>query len=154
MKRLAMMVATCGGVGYVPWAPGTFGSAVGLVLLWGVRSNPSVVLELAVLAVVVVAGVWSASIAERQAGRVDPGIVVIDEVAGMLITLAFIPLTITTVIVGFFVFRALDIFKPWPAGPAERWPGGFGIMSDDLIVGLYGNLATRGLVSVASGWLT
>ena len=154
MKRLAMMVATCGGVGYVPWAPGTFGSAVGLVLLWGVRSNPSVLLELAVLAVVVVAGVWSASIAERQAGRVDPGIVVIDEVAGMLMTLAFIPLTITTVIVGFLVFRALDVFKPWPAGRAEQWPGGFGIMSDDLIVGLYGNLATRGLVSVASGWLT
>ena len=149
-----MTVATCGGVGYVPWAPGTFGSAAGLVLLWGVRSHASVVLELAVLAVVAVAGVWSASIAERQAGRVDPGIVVIDEVAGMLVTLAFIPLTITSVIVGFFVFRALDIFKPWPAGRAERWPGGVGIMSDDLIVGLYGNLATRGLVSVASGWLT
>lgn len=149
-----MTVATCAGVGYVPWAPGTFGSAVGLVLLWGLRSSGSVVLEIAVLAVVLAAGVWSGSVAERHAGHVDPGIVVIDEVAGMLITLAFIPLTLTTVTVGFFVFRALDIFKPWPAGRAEQWPGGTGIMADDAVAGLYSNLATRGLISVASGWLT
>jgi phosphatidylglycerophosphatase A len=154
MKRLALVVATCAGVGYVPWAPGTFGSAVGLVLLGGVRSSGSVVLEIAVLAVVLVAGVWSGSIAEREAGRVDPGMVVIDEVAGMLITLALIPLTLTTVTIGFFVFRALDIFKPWPAGRVERFPGGTGIMADDAIAGLYGNLATRGLIGVASGWLT
>ena len=153
MNRLAMLVATSAGVGYVPWAPGTFGSAIGLVLLWALRSTGSVALELAVLAVVLAAGVWSGSIAERQAGRVDPGMVVIDEVAGMLITLAFVPLTMTTVTVGFFVFRALDIFKPWPAGRAERLPGGMGIMADDAIAGLYGNLATRGLISVASGWL-
>ena len=152
MKRLALFVATGGYVGYVPIAPGTFGSALGLGLLWGMRPVGDVGLEIVVLVLVLVLGVWSGSVAERYAGRVDPGIVVIDEVAGMLITMLLIPVTAISVLAGFLVFRALDILKPWPARRLERLPGGFGIMADDVMAAVYGNLVMHGLRAVAAGW--
>ena len=153
MKRLALFVATGGYVGYVPIAPGTFGSALGLVLLWAIRTVGDVGLEIVVLVLVLVLGVWSGSVAERYAGRVDPGIVVIDEVAGMLITMLLIPVTALSVLAGFLVFRALDILKPWPARRLERLPGGFGIMADDVMAAVYGNLVMHGLSAVATGWV-
>jgi phosphatidylglycerophosphatase A len=152
MNRLALFVATGGYVGYVPFAPGTFGSALGLGLLWGMRPFGDVRLEIVVIVLVLVLGVWSGSVAERYAGRVDPGIVVIDEVAGMLITMLLIPVTVTSVFAGFLVFRALDIVKPWPARRLERLPGGFGIMADDVMAAVYGNLVMHGLTFVAAGW--
>ena len=152
MKRLALFVATGGYVGYVPIAPGTFGSALGLVLLWALRTVGDMGLEIVVLVLVLGLGVWSGSVAERYAGRVDPGIVVIDEVAGMLITMLLIPVTALSVLAGFLVFRALDILKPWPARRLERLPGGFGIMADDVMAAVYGNLVMHGLGAVAAGW--
>ncbi len=152
MKRLALFVATGGYVGYVPIAPGTFGSALGLFLLWAIRTVGDVGLEIVVLVLVLVLGVWSGSVAERYAGRVDPGIVVIDEVAGMLITMLLIPLTALSAFAGFLVFRALDILKPWPARRLERLPGGFGIMADDVMAAVYGNLVMHGLSAVVAGW--
>ncbi len=152
MNRLALFVATGGYVGYVPIAPGTFGSALGLGLLWGIRPFGDVRLEIVVIVLVLVLGVWSGSVAERHAGRVDPGIVVIDEVAGMLITMLLIPVTASSVLAGFLVFRALDILKPWPARRLERLPGGFGIMADDAMAAVYGNLVMRGLTAVAAEW--
>jgi len=80
--------------------------------------------------------------------------VIIDEVAGMLITLAFVPLTTVTAIVGFFTFRALDIVKPWPVRKAERLPGGAGIMADDALAAVYGNAVVRGIMAVVPGWFT
>jgi phosphatidylglycerophosphatase A len=152
MNRLALFVATGGYVGYVPIAPGTFGSALGLGLLWGIRPFGDVRLEIVVIVLVLVLGVWSGSVAERHAGRVDPGIVVIDEVAGMLITMLLIPVTAISVLAGFLVFRALDILKPWPARRLERLPGGFGIMADDAMAAVYGNLVMRGLTAVSAEW--
>jgi phosphatidylglycerophosphatase A len=152
MKRLALFVATGGYVGYVPIAPGTFGSALGLVLLWAIRTVGDVGLEIVVLVLVLVLGVWSGRLAERYAGRVDPGIVVIDEVAGMLITMLLIPVTARSVLAGFLVFRALDILKPWPARRLERLPGGFGIMADDVMAAVYGNLVMHGLRAVGAEW--
>ena len=150
MNRLALFVATGGYVGYVPIAPGTFGSALGLGLLWGMHPFGDVRLDIVVIVLVLVLGVWSGSVAERYAGRVDPGIVVIDEVAGMLITMLLIPVTAISVLAGFLVFRALDILKPWPARRLERLPGGFGIMADDVMAAVYGNLVMHG--AVALGW--
>jgi phosphatidylglycerophosphatase A len=152
MNRLALFLATGGYVGYVPIAPGTFGSVLGLGLLWGMRTVGDVRLEVLVLVLVLVLGVWSGGVAERYAGRVDPGIVVIDEVAGMLITMLLIPATTISVVAGFLVFRVLDILKPWPARRLERLPGGFGIMADDVMAAVYGNLAMHGLRAVAAGW--
>jgi phosphatidylglycerophosphatase A len=153
-QRLALVIATCGYVGYAPIAPGTAGSAVALVLLGVVRSTASAIVEIAVLAVLAVAGIWSAGVAERHVGRTDPGMVVIDEVVGMLITLLLVPVDLIGACFGFFVFRLLDIMKPWPARRLEKLPGGVGIMADDAMAGLYGYLIVRGLIEFAPAWLT
>src|SRR6185503_17205652 len=96
--------ATAGYVGYAPLAPGTFGSAAGLAVFAAVRASGSTFVEVAVIAGLFAIGVWSAAAAERYFGRVDPAPVVMDEVAGMLITLALLPVTLTGAIVGFFIF--------------------------------------------------
>ncbi len=153
MTQFALFVATCGYVGYAPVAPGTFGSAAGLVLFWAIRASGSPVIEAGVIALLVAAGTWSATVAERQLGQPDPGPIVIDEVAGMLITLAFIPVGTAGVVVGFFLFRLLDIVKPWPARRFERLPAGLGVMADDVMAGVYGNLILRAAVWALPGWL-
>jgi len=152
MHRLALVIATCGYVGYVPLAPGTAGSAVALVLLWAVRFTGSAAVEIAVVAVLAAIGVWSAGVAERHVGRTDPGVVVIDEVVGMLITLLLLPLGVVSACVGFLVFRLLDIVKPWPSGRLESLPGGLGVMADDAMAAVYGHVIMRGLIVLAPGW--
>ena len=153
MDRLGVLCATCAYLGYVPIAPGTFGSALGLMLFWAVRSTGSAGIEAAVMAVLFAVGVWSGTVAERHFRGVDPGPVVIDEVFGMLVTLAFLPVSMTGAIVGFFVFRLLDIVKPWPARRFEALHGGLGIMADDGMAAIYGNLLMRALIVIAPGWL-
>ena len=154
MDRLGVLCATCAYLGYVPIAPGTFGSALGLALFSAIRSTGLASVEAAAMAVVFVVGMWSGTVAERHFRGVDPGPVVIDEVFGMLVTLAFLPVSMTGAIVGFFVFRLLDIVKPWPARRFETLHGGLGIMAADGMAAVYGNLLMRALVTVAPGWLT
>jgi len=153
MDRVGVFIATCGYAGYAPIAPGTCGSAIGLVLFWAVRSTGSTALEIAVMGAILGLGIWSGSVAERHFRSVDPGPVVVDEVFGMLVTLAFLPVSMTGAMVGFFVFRLLDIVKPWPARRLEALHGGLGIMADDGMAAVYGHLAMRGLVAIAPGWL-
>jgi phosphatidylglycerophosphatase A len=155
MRRLAVFLATCGYVGYAPVAPGTFGSAAGLAIFALVRATGSPIVELAVIVVLFAVGVWSGTEAEHHFGGVDPGPIVLDEVVGMLITLALIPVTPMGAFVGFIVFRALDVFKPWPSGRFERLHGGLGVMADDGMAALYGNVIMRILIAVApAGWLS
>ena len=154
LRRIGLFVATCGYLGYVPIAPGTFGSAVGLALFFAVRSTGSVAVELLAIAVLFAIGIWSGTEAEHHFGGIDPGPVVMDEVVGMLITLALLPVNVTGAIVGFLVFRLLDVVKPWPSGGFEKLPGGLGVMADDGMAAIYGNLVMRGLIALApAGWL-
>jgi phosphatidylglycerophosphatase A len=153
-RRIGVFVATGAYVGFAPVAPGTCGSIVGLAVFYAVRHRGSMSLEAAAVVLLVAVGVWSAAEAERHFGRVDPGPVVIDEVVGMLITLAFVPVNVAGAIVGFLVFRFLDVVKPWPARRLERLPGGWGIVFDDVMAGLYGNLAMWGMVSLLPASLT
>jgi phosphatidylglycerophosphatase A len=155
MRRLAVFLATCGYVGYAPVAPGTFGSAAGLAVFVLVRGSGSMLVEIATIVVLFAVGVWSGTEAEHHFGGVDPGPIVLDEVVGMLITLALIPVNAMGAFVGFLVFRALDVFKPWPSGRFERLPGGLGVMADDGMAALYANGVMRILVAVApGGWLS
>ena len=108
--------------------------------------------ELAAIIVLFAVGVWSATVAERHFGDVDPAPIVLDEVVGTLVTLAFLPVNATGAIVGFLIFRVLDVFKPWPSARFERLPGGLGVMADDGMAAVYGNLALRGLIAVTPGW--
>ena len=155
MRRLALLLATCGYIGHVPIASGTFGSAAGLAVFALVRASGSSLVELGVIVVLFAVGVWSATEAEHHFGGVDPAPIVIDEVVGMLITLALLPVNLTGAIVGFLLFRALDVFKPWPSGRFERLPGGLGVMADDGMAAIYGNAIMRVLMAFApAGWLS
>ena len=148
LRRVAPIIASAGPAGHVPVAPGTAGSAVGLAL-WLLVRAATPALEVIVLAVVRVVGVACATVTERHAGRRDPGVVVIDEVAGMLITCFWLPLGAGGVIAAFLAFRIFDIVKPAPAAAAERLPRGWGIMADDVVAGLYAYASVRLLIWAA-----
>jgi phosphatidylglycerophosphatase A len=141
MTGLALAIASAGGVGYVPFAPGTFGSAVGLAL-WAVLPS-TLASQLIAVVLVFSAGTWASGVTERHVRSTDPGIVVIDEVLGMLVTLLSNPVGWTGAALGFFLFRAFDVVKPYPANQFERLHGGVGIMADDAMAGVYANMALR-----------
>ena len=150
----AIWIATAGGAGYFPVAPGTAGSVVGVAVVLGLAqlplSRPGSIAVLAAASLVLFAiGVWAAGEAEGFFGRVDPGQVVIDEVVGQMLTFLLLPhATWKWLLGGFLLFRTFDIVKPFPARQAERIPRGWGIMLDDVVAGLYGLavLAVAGLV--------
>ena len=151
MTRLALFIATAGYLGYFPIAPGTVGSGGGLLvfaLLLPVRSS---LVEVAVILGLCVAGVWAAQVAARHFGGEDPGPVVIDEVVGMLVTLAFVPVSAAAAVAGFFLFRVFDILKPYPASRFELLPGGWGVMADDVMAGIYANLGLRLMLFLTPG---
>ena len=154
MTRLALLFASAGGVGLIPVAPGTWGSAVGVCLLVVVRQTAAPAVEALLLAVVLAGGVWSATMAERHYGRSDPGVIVIDEIAGMLVALFWIPVTWVGLLAGFAAFRVFDIVKPFPVGAAERLPSGWGVMADDVVAGLYAYVTVRVLAAVAPGLMS
>lgn len=143
MRRLALVVATAAYSGYIPVAPGTAGSVVGLIVFALVRALGGPTIELLTIVVVATIGIWAASEAERHYGRSDPGAIVIDEVAGMLVTLCWLPVSWVGAVIGFLAFRAFDIVKPFPGRAAERLPRGWGVMADDIIAGVYAHLALR-----------
>jgi phosphatidylglycerophosphatase A len=147
-SRLAILLATVGGVGYVPFAPGTFGSAVG-VLLWFLL-GPSAIVQGIAIAAVFGAGVWSAGVCERQCSRADPGHVIIDEVVGMLITLFLVPVGWVGACGAFLLFRLADVVKPYPANRFESLHGGLGVMADDCMAGVYANLALRAILALGN----
>ena len=154
MHRLGLFIATCGYLGYAPIAPGTFGSAAGLLVFFAVQASGSIAIELVTIVALFAVGIWSGTIAEHHFGGVDPGPIVLDEVVGMLITLALLPVNTTGAIVGFLVFRVLDVVKPWPSARFEKLPGGLGVMADDGMAAIYGNLVMRGLIALTPvGWL-
>ncbi len=139
MRKLILFVATGAGSGYSPVAPGTLGSVVGLLLYLPLSRLPGVGYLLAV-ALLSAAGTWAANGAERIFGQHDDGRITIDEVAGLLLSLALLPPRLDVALVGFGLFRLFDIWKPPPASHAERLPGGLGVMADDWVAGAYANL--------------
>ncbi|HEX8136093.1 MAG TPA: phosphatidylglycerophosphatase A [Pyrinomonadaceae bacterium] len=166
---LALAVATCG-VGYLPLAPGTWGSGVGvaLYLLFNSLSTRLIADALArgwspealehtrtsalllLIFVLSLAGVWAASRAESLIGRKDPGAVVIDEVAGQLTAFLFVPkgAGAWVIISGFLAFRAFDIWKPYPVRRLEALRSGLGIMADDLLAGAYAATLVSLLITI------
>ena len=141
MTAIALALSTSLGVGYAPFAPGTFGSAAGLVM-WALLPASAGAQAVAILAIFTVGG-WSAHVTERHYGKTDPGVVVIDEVLGMLVTLAGHSVSWTGALLGFLLFRVFDVLKPFPANRLEHLHGGFGIMADDAMAGVYANMVLR-----------
>jgi phosphatidylglycerophosphatase A len=148
---VALSLATAFGVGYAPFAPGTFGSAVGL-LLWAILPQ-SIPAQAAAILILFAVGCWAGTIAERYYGGTDPGPVVIDEVMGMLLTLFMHPVGWGGALTAFFLFRAFDVLKPYPADRLEHLHGGVGVMADDGMAAVYANLTLWILVSLTT-WLS
>lgn len=149
-QKAAVVLATGLFSGYMPVASGTFGTLVGipggyLVSRLGLVSAPLVV------AFVTLVAVWSAGVAEDVFGQKDSGRIVIDEIAGFLVTMLFIPWRLETVIAGFLVFRFMDILKPFPIRSLEtRLPDGWGVVGDDVLAGFYANVVLRILLVLKS----
>jgi phosphatidylglycerophosphatase A len=150
VSRSALVVATGLGSGYAPIAPGTAGSLVGLLLFWPLAHRPAPQV-LAATAVLTLLAVLAAHHVARILGRKDPGLVVVDEVAGQWVSLLFLPFTVLTATLAFFLFRLMDVLKPWPARDLERLPGGWGIVADDVMAGVYANLLLRAILTVWPG---
>ena len=132
-----MLIATGCYSGYLPKAPGTWGSLVGLVLFL-LLHNLSLEIYLAVVTGIFIIGTFAAGEAEKIMDRQDPGLVVIDEIVGMLITMIAIPATPLAMVLGFVLFRIFDIWKPFPIGFVDqRFHGGLGIMLDDVVAGIF-----------------
>ena len=153
MTRLAVFISTAGYCGYFPFAPGTVGSAAGLVVYLLVWWTGSPLVEIGLIVALFAAGVWAGTISERYFGGIDPGPIVVDEVVGMLITLAFIPVGWSGALAGFVLFRVFDVFKPWPASSLERLHGGLGVMADDAMAAVYANLSLRLLLWLFPAWI-
>ena len=148
MNQLAVILATFGYVGYFPIAPGTAGSAVGLIFVWAM-STLSLAGQIAAILVVTVLAMVAADIVAKSVGLKDPGIIVADEIAGMMVTMVALPFTLTSVVLGFVLFRVMDVVKPPPARQFENFKGGVGVVADDLMAGIYAHLVLRGLLMVA-----
>jgi phosphatidylglycerophosphatase A len=147
---VAALVATGLGVGYSPVAPGTAGSLIGLVLFWPL-SALGLPAQLAALTLLFFTGVRSSTAVAVQVGRKDPGLVVVDEVAGMWTALLVLPFTPAVAGLAFVAFRAMDVLKPYPARELEALPRGWGIMCDDLMAGVYANLLVRVVLRAWAG---
>lgn len=135
-------------VGYLPFIPGTFGSIFGLFLFFLVKDSPF--LYAGVTLLITVLGFSVSGQAEKIFGQKDCRYIVIDEIAGMLLSLMFLPYDLKLVIAGFVIFRLLDALKPYPIGRLERLKGGVGVMSDDIMAAVYTNLILQVTARLAS----
>jgi len=155
------------GVGYIPLAPGTWGSAVGVLifvliqklelgyfavpLLSERESSWIQVLNLLLLFIFCLAGIWTSSRAAKLFQKKDPSEAVVDEVMGQLVTFLFVPLTISWkfMLAGFLLFRFFDIWKPYPVRQLEILPGGLGICADDILAGVYAGICLAIIYAVS-----
>lgn len=188
--RLALLIATGFGLGYLPKAPGTWGSLLGVLMAWALWAEnipspfahpegisfgrlhvwPASMANLVLLVGLAVAGVVSAARAASYFGKSDPQPVVVDEISGQLVALLSGGLVLSWtsdaigldsprllvltspnwkyLLAGLILFRVFDIWKPWPVRQAEKLPGGWGIMADDWVAGIYAALCLWGLRSL------
>lgn len=140
-SRFSWTIATFFGIGHLKPGPGTWASAVTVVLWWAAAHvlQPAWQMPVAIIASVAITllGIPPSTVVARESGREDPGFVVIDEVAGQMIALIGVPLHWKYLVAGFILFRSFDIVKPFPLRRLENLPEGTGIMMDDVGAGLY-----------------
>jgi phosphatidylglycerophosphatase A len=144
--QAVVFLATGFCIGNIPLAPGTFGTILGLPLCY-LLSGLKLPLGVGCLTILIAAAVWIAQVAEKLLQKKDPGCIVIDEIAGMVVTLIGLPFNLTTAVIGFIIFRILDILKPFPIRILDkRVSGGMGIVFDDVVAGIFANCLLRAFV--------
>ena len=143
MQRFVLFLSSNAGLGYAPFAPGTFGTLAGIPVFWLLAPMPAwlyVVTWLGLLAI----ACWAADLAGKHYGVVDDGRIVIDELVGYLVTVAFLPFNWTNALLGFAFFRLFDIAKPFPASWFDKkMKNGIGVVLDDVAAGVYGAIALQ-----------
>jgi len=140
LNKFFLFLATGLGVGYSPVAPGTLGTLIAIPVYYFLSNILSPIYEITLVGFFFLA-VWISENAERFCGKKDDQKIVIDEIIGFLITMLWVPRTLLFVIIGFFLFRFFDILKPFPIRRLEKgFKGGFGVVLDDVVAGVYGNI--------------
>ncbi|MGZ5279969.1 MAG: phosphatidylglycerophosphatase A family protein [Pseudobdellovibrionaceae bacterium] len=152
MEKLAAIIATFFGVGRAPKAPGTWGTLATLPLAFALNwAGPFYIMGFILLFLPI--SVWASDVHSRTLGLDDPGEIVIDEVLGFLITMTWLPMTWQAFLLGFLLFRVLDIFKPFPIGYLDKKiPGGLGVMADDIAAGVIANVILQ-ILYAKTDWL-
>jgi len=145
---ICRLITTFFYLGYLPFIPGTFGSIAGLCIFFFVKDD--IFVYTVVTLVLTILGFLLSGRAEEIFKKKDHRSIIIDEVCGMLLSLAFLRYDIKLVIMGFFIFRLLDTVKPYPADKLQDLKGGSGVMSDDIVAGLYTNLILQAVARLTS----
>lgn len=141
---LVKLIATGCYTGYVPKAPGTAGSALAILILWMIGPVEPLY-YLVATGLLILVGIWAASQAELEFGH-DAGPIVIDEIIGIFIACALLPITPLVLGSAFVLFRILDIAKPFPINRSQGLPGGLGVVADDVLAAVYAHLVLRGIL--------
>lgn len=152
MSALARLIATGFYTGYAPTASGTFGTLPGVVIAVAMAACLGPTAYTATFVAIIAVCVWAADRHAAELHIKDPSVIVSDEIAGMLVAIAYLPISALTVFIAFLLFRFFDILKPPPLRQAEDLPGGIGICADDLLAGLISNLLLR--AAIAWGWVS
>jgi phosphatidylglycerophosphatase A len=145
-KRLSLTLSSAFYIGFIPGAPGTYASLVTTLAFFAIFSVTHRIAPMShIISVCLISliGVFVSGETSRNTGIEDPSFVVIDEVAGQLLTFLFLPVNAYNLFLGFAAFRIFDMWKPFPIRKLESLPGGVGIMADDLLAGVYGNLVLQ-----------
>ena len=143
----AKILSTCFGLGYFPAAPGTVTSIAAVLCYVFIPALHSTMVLLSLVVLFTAVGIWAGTVMEEQYGS-DPSIVTIDELAGQWLALAALPTGLLPLLLSFAFFRLFDIAKPGPVDAAQRLTGGWGIMADDVLAGLFANLSVRGVLAL------
>jgi phosphatidylglycerophosphatase A len=142
-EQAVLFLATGLFIGTVPFAPGTFGAIIGLPIVF-LLSRFDLLLSVSVILLFIFFAIGIASAAEKMLNQKDPGKIVIDEIAGLMVAFTGLPFNLKTAVVGFILFRVFDILKPFPIRTLERKVGGgTGVVLDDVLAGIYANLILR-----------
>ncbi len=143
---MVLALITGGGAGYLPFAPGTWGSLEGILLVWAVHKffpASGFILQCSLLAGLMICGLVFSARVSAQKNHSDFSKIVIDEITGQVFCLLWVPISVSTLIAGFVCFRFFDIAKPFPIRQSEKISGSYGIMADDLIAGFYAGLTLK-----------
>lgn len=153
-NEIARFLGTGAYTGYAPVASGTFGTlpAVALAPCMAALENSGLAIYLASMVAIVAVAIWAAELCSRMFQVKDSGLIVADEIAGYFVTIAFLPQTWGLWIAAFFVFRFFDIAKLPPARQAEDLPGGWGVVIDDLVAGVFGNVTLHAFLWFVPGF--